>query len=309
MKKIVLFIFVTLTVCLVSCDRFRGDASDSEKENVASSEKQKDSIKASANNKQDEGAKKVDSLKIIIEEQKVELSNLKEGIKKLDSTMANVEERVNTHFLILSIVAVCLLLLNLYLYSKNKDFSRRAAGQAIRKLDDHRGNIQAHKVMLDNLKKDILKQIEGNKKYAPKDINNKNGQAAIVNQKPAKEEKPSQIISSEDKTPKVFYMPRTIKECEFEDAKKSLVKTEASFFKFTIDRRNPNKAKFVFDPYDSSYASRSFDDRDRSMITCCEIESISDSPTSCINVNNGEGEAELRNGIWYVTKKLKIKYV
>lgn len=103
----------------------------------------------------------------------------------------------------------------------------------------------------------------------------------------------------------VFYMPRTIQNMQFDDSKKQFHKDENVFFKFTI--REKRKAEFEFDPYDESNIVRAYDDRDNSLLTVCELESRCATPTTFRNIE--PGKAELREGIWVVTKKLKLQYV
>ncbi len=103
----------------------------------------------------------------------------------------------------------------------------------------------------------------------------------------------------------VFYMPRTIQHMQFDDSKKQFHKDENVFFKFTI--REERKAEFEFDPYDESNIVRAYDDRDNSLLTVCELESRCATPTTFKNIE--PGKAELREGIWVVTKKLKLQYV
>lgn len=103
----------------------------------------------------------------------------------------------------------------------------------------------------------------------------------------------------------VFYMPRTIQQMQFDDSKKKYYKDESVFFKFTI--KNSGNAEFIFDPYDESHIVRAYDDRDNSLLTVCELESRNATPTTFRNIE--PGKAELREGIWVVTKKLKLQYV
>lgn len=103
----------------------------------------------------------------------------------------------------------------------------------------------------------------------------------------------------------VFYMPRTITKMQFEDSKKTYIKNESAYFKFTI--KKSGKATFVFDPYDDSYIGRAYDDRDNSLLTVCELETKNATPKAFNNIE--PGEAELRGNVWVVTKKLKLQYV
>ena len=75
-------------------------------------------------------------------------------------------------------------------------------------------------------------------------------------------------------------------------------------FKFII--KKGGKAEFTFDPFESNIIG-AYDDRENSLVTVCEIDSKSPTPTKYKNVESGE--AELRGNIWYVTRKLKLEYV
>ena len=102
-----------------------------------------------------------------------------------------------------------------------------------------------------------------------------------------------------------FYMPRTMVPLQFEDSKKKYSRSENTYFKFVIMK--DNQALFFFDPFDETCIKRAFDDRDNSLATVCDIELVSSQPRGF--KNDGNGHAELRNGVWVVTKKLKLQYV
>ena len=101
-----------------------------------------------------------------------------------------------------------------------------------------------------------------------------------------------------------FYMPRTRMERQFDDSKKKLVKDETTYFKFVV--KKGNKAEFTFDPQENNIVG-AYDDRENSLVTVCDVESKSPTPSRYNNIT--PGEAELRNGIWHVTRKLKLEYV
>ena len=92
---------------------------------------------------------------------------------------------------------------------------------------------------------------------------------------------------------------------QFEDSKKQFSRNENTYFKFVIMK--PDKAKFSFDPYDETCIKKAFDDRDNSLATVCDIVLLSSQPRNYKNCE--DGVAELKNGIWEVTKKLKLQYV
>lgn len=101
-----------------------------------------------------------------------------------------------------------------------------------------------------------------------------------------------------------FYMPRTRMEGKFDDSKKKYVKDETTYFKFVV--KNGNKAEFTFDPQENNIVG-AYDDRENSLVTVCNVESKS--PTPSRYNNKKPGEAELNNGIWKVTSKLELEYV
>ena len=101
-----------------------------------------------------------------------------------------------------------------------------------------------------------------------------------------------------------FYMPRTRMELQFDDSKKKNVKDETTYFKFVV--KKGNKAEFTFDPQENNIVG-AYDDRENSLVTVCDVESKSPTPSRYNNIT--PGEAELRNGIWHVTRKLKLEYV
>ena len=99
-------------------------------------------------------------------------------------------------------------------------------------------------------------------------------------------------------------MPRTRMEGKFDDSKKKYVKDETTYFKFVV--KNGNKAEFTFDPQENNIVG-AYDDRENSLVTVCNVESKS--PTPSRYNNKKPGEAELNNGIWKVTSKLELEYV
>ena len=101
-----------------------------------------------------------------------------------------------------------------------------------------------------------------------------------------------------------FYMPRTRMERQFDDSKKKLVKDETTYFKFVV--KKGNKEEFTFDPQENNIVG-AYDDRENSLVTVCDVESKSPTPSRYNNIT--PGEAELSNGTWNVTRKLKLEYV
>lgn len=108
----------------------------------------------------------------------------------------------------------------------------------------------------------------------------------------------------EPKKNDTFYMPRTRTDLQFDDSKRKYVKDETTYFKFVV--KKGNKAEFIFDPQENNIVG-AYDDRENSLVTVCDVETKSQTPTRYNNIT--PGEAELRNGIWHVTRKLKLEYV
>lgn len=110
--------------------------------------------------------------------------------------------------------------------------------------------------------------------------------------------------NEEPKKNDTFYMPRTRTDRQFDDSKRKYVKNETTYFKFVV--KKGNKAEFTFDPQENNIVG-AYDDRENSLVTVCDVETKSQTPTRYNNIT--PGEAELRNGIWHVTRKLKLEYV
>lgn len=113
-------------------------------------------------------------------------------------------------------------------------------------------------------------------------------------------------VPQKEASPKtdIFYMPRTRTELQFDDSKKKYGKDETTYFKFTI--KKGGKAEFIFEPLDNNIIG-AYDDRENSLVTVCEVDSNTKTPSRYENIR--PGEAELRGNIWHVTRKLKLKYV
>lgn len=119
-------------------------------------------------------------------------------------------------------------------------------------------------------------------------------------------QQPKTEISKNEESKKndTFYMPRTRTDRQFDDSKRKYVKNETTYFKFVV--KKGNKAEFTFDPQENNIVG-AYDDRENSLVTVCDVETKSQTPTRYNNIT--PGEAELRNGIWHVTRKLKLEYV
>lgn len=311
MKKFIPIFIIALSVSFVAChsdrSRYEEDGKDAEVveggqgEETDTTKKDSDTFNATGGIKAD-----VDSLFKVIEKQQNEINSLR----------AETDETLPAEYIygISAIMFILLLLIIFVLYGKNKDRARKAKSIA---LEQKIAKVQNHihqdiNVSLTNLDRKLNK-LEQEVKYGllRYDLGGITQGGQEGNSGESLKEDPHGGKKEEEKkvehVSREFYMPRTRVDRQFEDSKKKLSKDEGTFFKFTLDRKNPKKANFVFAPYDTRSITASFDDRDNSLVTACDIEVESNSPSGfkC----DGSGEAELKNGIWEVTKKLKLKYV
>ena len=248
------------------------------------------------------------------------ISNQSDSINGLDSRVEELEDNANnmldkfSAYTFMVVEFVVLTLVIYLLYSKIRKLERRVCKikNTIEVLSNSNHEFSERDIlMINNGVKDLVEKVtkynvQQNRRMDDIDkriiqlenvpVNNPNRETQIMTNAP---ENPERLAS------KVFYMPRTIQQMQFEDGKKKYCKDESAFFKFTI--KNNGKAEFVFDPYEESYIVRAYDDRDNSLLTVCELESKSATPKKFNNVE--PGEAELRGDIWVVTKKLKLQYV
>lgn len=134
--------------------------------------------------------------------------------------------------------------------------------------------------------------------YVPTQTTNVSSQSN--NQPPTKKD------PQQPSNPKVFYMPRSPRQSQFEDKQKSFTPSEGSYFKFTIISKDEAEFEF-YGGEDTRKVRDSFNDRNDSIATVCEIvETVSD-PQRCETRN--KGKAKLINGVWFVNPKAKIAYV
>ncbi len=98
----------------------------------------------------------------------------------------------------------------------------------------------------------------------------------------------------------VFYMMRTDKDKEFDVALKKNIPTEDTFYKFEINRKNPNKAHFWFDCNSENGVRWAVDTKTITLDNVCDV---------IVNGTSGKfnctvpGEAELHDGKWIVKRK------
>lgn len=119
-------------------------------------------------------------------------------------------------------------------------------------------------------------------------------------------QEPSQKETPQSTNPKVFYMPRSPRASQFDDKQKSFTPSEGTYFKFTLISKDEAEFEF-YGGEDTRKVRDSFNDRNDSIATVCDIvETVSD-PQRC--VTRDKGKAKLIGGIWYVNPKAKIAYV
>lgn len=98
----------------------------------------------------------------------------------------------------------------------------------------------------------------------------------------------------------VFYMMRTDKNKEFDAALKKNIPTEDTFYKFEVNRKNPNKAHFWFDCNSENGVRWAVDTKTITLDNVCDV---------IVNGTSGKfnctvpGEAELHDGKWIVKRK------
>ena len=104
-------------------------------------------------------------------------------------------------------------------------------------------------------------------------------------------------------TSRVFYMKRPLKDMEFELSLKRERPTEETMYRFEIDSKRPNLAHFVFDCDSPNRVRWALNTKDKTLDRVCNA---SGSGTNGKYQCTAEGEAELRDGKWVVTRKAVV---
>ena len=245
------------------------------------------------------------------------LSSLSDSINGLNSKFADLEEKSENlmdkssayTFMMVEFILFLLILWYLYVKLSNRIKKLKIRLHNIEKSDGGISEIQVNRKIYDLAKQinnknksqddrmdDIVKRLI--KLEGPNDAYSQYAQTSFQQPQP---EAPKKEDSKKSDT---FYMPRTRMEEQFDDSKKKYVKDETTYFKFVV--KKGNKAEFTFDPQENNIVG-AYDDRENSLVTVCDVESKSPTPSRYNNIT--PGEAELRNGIWHVTRKLKLEYV
>ena len=245
------------------------------------------------------------------------LSSLSDSINGLNSKFTDLEKKSENlmdkssayTFVMVEFILFLLILWYLYVKLSNRIKKLKIRLHNIEKSDGGISEIQVNRKIYDLAKQinnknksqddrmdDIVKRLI--KLEGPNDAYSQYAQTSFQQPQP---EAPKKEDSKKSDT---FYMPRTRMEEQFDDSKKKYVKDETTYFKFVV--KKGNKAEFTFDPQENNIVG-AYDDRENSLVTVCDVESKSPTPSRYNNIT--PGEAELRNGIWHVTRKLKLEYV
>ena len=102
---------------------------------------------------------------------------------------------------------------------------------------------------------------------------------------------------------RVFYMKRPLKDMEFELSLKRERPTEETMYRFEIDSKRPNLAHFVFNCDSPNRVRWALNTKDKTLDRVCNA---SGSGTNGKYQCTAEGEAELRDGKWVVTRKAVV---
>lgn len=254
------------------------------------------------------------------------INELNNKIGYLESKNARMIES-STVYAFMLVNYLLLIILFLYLYRKNNARKNRNGNSSYDNNGDGAITQNVVRILIGNRIDDLTKQINNKNKtqddkileldkrlkkletsgdpyasYYARGKHEDNLHPSSVSTTPVSTSTESHDSSSK---PNTFYMPRTMNRLQFEDSKKKVVRSENTYFKFILMKEN--QAMFMFDPFDENCFKKAFDDRDNSLATVCDIELLSSQPRSFKNCENGH--AELRNGVWEVTKKLKLQYV
>ena len=249
------------------------------------------------------------------------LSSQSDSINGLNSKFADLEEKSENlmdkssayTFMVVEFILFLLILWYLYVKLSNRIKKLKSRLHNIEKSDGGISEIQVNRKIQTSIN-DLAKQINNKNKSQDDrmdDIvkrliklegpNDAYSQYALTSFQQPQPEAPKKEDSKKSDT---FYMPRTRMDLQFDDSKRKYVKDETTYFKFVV--KKGNKAEFTFDPQENNIVG-AYDDRENSLVTVCDVESKSPTPSRYNNIT--PGEAELRNGTWHVTRKLKLEYV
>lgn len=101
----------------------------------------------------------------------------------------------------------------------------------------------------------------------------------------------------------VFYMKRPIENMEFDLSLKSLNPTEETLYRFEVDAKRPNFAKFYFDCESPARVRWALSTKDKTLDRVCNATGDS---TNGRYTCTSPGEAKLQDGKWGVTRKAVV---
>ena len=243
------------------------------------------------------------------------LSSQSDSINGLNSKFADLEKKSENlmdkssayTFMVVEFILFLLILWYLYVKLSNRIKKLKSRLHIIEKPDGGISEIQVNRMIQTSIN-DFGKKINNKNKSQDDrmdDIVKRLIKLEGPNDAYSQYAQTSEDSKKEDsKKSDTFYMPRTRMERQFDDSKKKLVKDETTYFKFVV--KKGNKAEFTFDPQENNIVG-AYDDRENSLVTVCDVESKSPTPSRYNNIT--PGEAELSNGTWNVTRKLKLEYV
>ena len=325
-KNIIPVVFLAISITsFTSCDRNSGifdgatPTENTTEAECANTESEEGATESRSKDKEDSLAQvRKDSLAPLEPAQQAEeiednLSSQSDSINGLNSKFADLEKKSENlmdkssayTFMVVEFILFLLILWYLYVKLSNQ----------IKKLKSRLHNIEKpvggiSEIQVDSKIRDLAKQI--NNKNKSRDDRMDDFEKRLIKlyaysqyaQTSLQQPQPEAPKKENSKKSDTFYMPRTRMEGKFDDSKKKYVKDETTYFKFVV--KNGNKAEFTFDPQENNIVG-AYDDRENSLVTVCDVESKSQTPSRYNNIT--PGEAELRNGTWHVTRKLKLEYV
>ena len=325
-KNIIPVVFLAISITsFTSCDRNSGifdgatPTENTTEAECANTESNEGATESRSTDKEDSPAQdSIDSSACVEAPQQAKeiednLSSQSDSINGLNSKFADLEKKSENlmdkssayTFMVVEFILFLLILWYLYVKLSNQ----------IKKLKSRLHNIEKpvggiSEIQVDSKIRDLAKQI--NNKNKSRDDRMDDFEKRLIKlyaysqyaQTSFQQPQPEAPKKEDSKKSDTFYMPRTRMEGKFDDSKKKYVKDETTYFKFVV--KNGNKAEFTFDPQENNIVG-AYDDRENSLVTVCDVESKSQAPSRYNNIT--PGEAELRNGTWHVTRKLKLEYV
>lgn len=343
MKKILFIVsFIGLSLTLQSCDRLSGvfgdDASQQEqvvdnqgqgtsedivKQDTDTTDKAATAKMQSQLQQNEDGIKKLnDSLTTLNSEVislQDEVTTLRQKQQEIESDKVGVKNLFIYLTIFSIVVAVLVILLSKKVASKGHltekqvkdiiaDFARRhpdIINESVKQtLNQHFGYIQNHKQAIDS----INVQLGALANY----VNGLSNGAGVANGTLNQQSWEKLATSGEqhgatgaqpNEASRIFYMKRPLNEMEFDLSLKRENPTEDTMYRFEIDRKRPNVAHFVFDCDSPNRVRWALNTKDKTLDRVCNA---SGSGTNGKYKCTAEGEAELRDGKWVVTRKAVV---